>query len=214
MLIAGIVDLDGFSPTLARPPHEHFLIGYCGSLNEAKDGVLSLIWALGGARASVPQCDLRLRVIAGHHTPMQIASVRGLVSELGLGDVVSGTSAWCGSACPAGWLLRLGASRPRSRQAEGGFPTKLGEYLATGRPVIVTAVGSIPLTIRHAVDAVLIPPNSPSALCSAIVGLVSDPAGCERLAVAARERAEAAWDPAVQAAVLGAFVHERAQRRA
>jgi glycosyltransferase involved in cell wall biosynthesis len=35
--------------------------------------------------------------------------------------------------------------------SQAGFPTKLGEYLATGRPVVVTATGDIPdyLTDRH-----------------------------------------------------------------
>jgi glycosyltransferase involved in cell wall biosynthesis len=34
--------------------------------------------------------------------------------------------------------------RPESKQAQGGFPTKLGEYLATGNPVCSTRVGEIP----------------------------------------------------------------------
>ncbi len=33
---------------------------------------------------------------------------------------------------------------PDSKQAQGGFPTKLGEYLATGNPVCATTVGEIP----------------------------------------------------------------------
>lgn len=33
--------------------------------------------------------------------------------------------------------------RPKNKQTEGGFPTKLGEYLATGIPFVVTNVGEI-----------------------------------------------------------------------
>ena len=33
------------------------------------------------------------------------------------------------------------ASQPNTRRASGGFPTKLGEYLASGKPSIVTRVG-------------------------------------------------------------------------
>lgn len=34
--------------------------------------------------------------------------------------------------------------RPDSKQAQGGFPTKLGEYLASGKPVCATKVGELP----------------------------------------------------------------------
>jgi glycosyltransferase involved in cell wall biosynthesis len=37
----------------------------------------------------------------------------------------------------------LALARPNSQQSEGGFPTKLGEYLASGRPVCVTDIGEI-----------------------------------------------------------------------
>ncbi|MDD4309602.1 MAG: glycosyltransferase, partial [Candidatus Cloacimonetes bacterium] len=37
----------------------------------------------------------------------------------------------------------LALARPSSLQASGGFPTKLGEYLSTGVPVVVTRVGEL-----------------------------------------------------------------------
>ena len=43
--------------------------------------------------------------------------------------------------------------RPDNRQALGGVPTKLGEYLSTGNPVLVTAVGDIRLYLKDGVNA-------------------------------------------------------------
>lgn len=44
--------------------------------------------------------------------------------------------------------------------AEAGFPTKLGEYLATKRPVVTTAVGDIKLYFNDKQNIVLVKPNS------------------------------------------------------
>jgi glycosyltransferase involved in cell wall biosynthesis len=51
-------------------------------------------------------------------------------------------------------------SRPSSLQAEGGFPTKLGEYLATGIPVLVTKTGEISNYLENKISAYLAEPDS------------------------------------------------------
>ena len=40
--------------------------------------------------------------------------------------------------------------------SEAGFPTKLGEYLATGRPVVVSGTGDIPFYLADKVNAYLV----------------------------------------------------------
>ena len=52
-------------------------------------------------------------------------------------------------------------ARPNNLQAQNGFPTKLGEYLATGNPVVVTRVGDIPLFIRDKENGFLATPDDP-----------------------------------------------------
>ncbi len=49
----------------------------------------------------------------------------------------------------------LALARPDSVQAANGFPTKLGEYLLTGNPVVITRVGDIPLFLEHKQTALL-----------------------------------------------------------
>jgi len=53
----------------------------------------------------------------------------------------------------------LALARPNNLQAEGGFPTKLGEYLSTGNLVIVTAVGDIPLYLKDNESALIAQPG-------------------------------------------------------
>ena len=46
-------------------------------------------------------------------------------------------------------------SRPPSLQAHFGFSTKLGEYLATGKPVIVSQVGEVSRYLIDGANALL-----------------------------------------------------------
>jgi len=55
------------------------------------------------------------------------------------------------------------------------FPTKIGEYLASGRPVVTTAVGEIPRYFHDGVDAVICPAGDPAAYADRIVAVLNDP---------------------------------------
>jgi len=77
-----------------------------------------------------------------------------------------------------------------------GSPTKLFEYLASGRPVIASRLGQLGEVLEHDRNAWLVPPGDPGSLAEAIVRLASDPPLRARLGeaglVAARERHS--WD--------------------
>jgi glycosyltransferase involved in cell wall biosynthesis len=64
--------------------------------------------------------------------------------------------------------------RTGSDFANAGFPFKLGEYLATGNPVISTKVSDVEnyLTCN---DAYLIDPDSSQQICSAFEEIVKHP---------------------------------------
>jgi glycosyltransferase involved in cell wall biosynthesis len=55
----------------------------------------------------------------------------------------------------------LVSSQPDTRRAEGGFPTKLGEYMATGIPTILTDVGEISQYVKDGVHVHIVPPEQP-----------------------------------------------------
>ena len=58
--------------------------------------------------------------------------------------------------------------------SKAGFPTKLGEYLATGRPVVVTSTGDIPLFLEDRVSAYLVPPDNPEAFAQKLDGVLAN----------------------------------------
>lgn len=55
----------------------------------------------------------------------------------------------------------LALDRPDNKQAKYGFPTKLGEYLLSGNPVVVTSVGDITKFLTDGVSALIASPQNP-----------------------------------------------------
>jgi glycosyltransferase involved in cell wall biosynthesis len=69
-----------------------------------------------------------------------------------------------------------------------GMPNVILEYMASGRPVVATAVGGVPEMVRDGVDGLLVPPGDAGRLADAWRRLLDDPALAARLAAAARAR--------------------------
>lgn len=64
--------------------------------------------------------------------------------------------------------------RTSSGFANAGFPFKLGEYLATGNPVISTRVSDVECYLTGN-DAYLVDPDNPQQICNALEEIVSNP---------------------------------------
>lgn len=60
-------------------------------------------------------------------------------------------------------------SRTKNKRSEGGFPTKLGEYLASGKPVITTNVGEISDYLTDKVNAFIVEPNNVEAFANCLL---------------------------------------------
>jgi len=82
---------------------------------------------------------------------------------------------------------------PSLTEAES-FGMTLVEAMATGCPVVGSAVGGIPHVIRHGEDGLLVPPGEPDALAEAVAALMLDPVRRRDLAAAGRQAAESRWD--------------------
>ncbi len=65
--------------------------------------------------------------------------------------------------------------RVNSEYANAGFPFKLGEFLASGKPIIVSDVGDINQYLKDKVNAIIIKAQSEQEICKAISLLIDDP---------------------------------------
>lgn len=181
-------------------------VGYAGSLNQAKDGVLDLLEAICRARLLLGDSKVRLDVVGGSTNEIRIAVAHA--EDLGIGpnvqfhgrvpaDAVAGLLQGC-------HVLAL--PRPASRQAQGGFPTKLGEYLTTGRPVLTTSVGDIPHYLRADVNCFMVPPGDPDVMAEAIASVARDYGHAQSIGRAGQELAHTTFHPRRAAGILVQFM--------
>lgn len=73
----------------------------------------------------------------------------------------------------------------RSGDTEG-LPVALLEAMAAGRPVVATSVGGVPEVVVQGRTGLLVEPESPRALASAITTLLDSPDGAGRMGTVAR----------------------------
>ena len=136
-------------------------IAYCGNGSNNKDGVDQLIKAFSITTQSHP--DVKLYIIGPMPKKFDSSGNLELIEKLGLSSKVIFTGIVSSSDIPQ--ILKnaqvLALNRPDNVQAKYGFPTKLGEYLLAGNPVVVTSVGDIPLFLKNKETALLAEPSNP-----------------------------------------------------
>lgn len=152
-IINMFVDASRFDKIVKNPKENY--VAYCGYVSKKKDGVDLLIksFAIFYKRHK----DYKLYIIGKGGFPEPLSYFENLAAEEGVKDNVIFTGEVTSEEMPS--LLKnasiLALSRPDSVQARNGFPTKLGEYLATGNPVVVTNVGEIPLFIKDKYNGII-----------------------------------------------------------
>ena len=88
--------------------------------------------------------------------------------------------------------------RTGSAFADRGFPFKLGEYLATGKPVIASAVSDVRDFLRDRENAMLVPPDSAEALAAAMEYLLGNEQHAVQIGRRGKQTAHQHFNAAVQ----------------
>jgi glycosyltransferase involved in cell wall biosynthesis len=137
-----IVDLDKFSNNIRRYDVDFPYIGYCGSLGNNKDGLPILIQSFRLIANEFPTLKL---LIAGRGDGQDVDELRKLIDRHELERRVTLTGDLSHNLMPSflGTASILVLSRPNNKQAEGGMPSKIAEYMAVKVPIVVTRVGEL-----------------------------------------------------------------------
>lgn len=90
--------------------------------------------------------------------------------------------------------------------AQAGFPFKLGEYLATGKPVIASAVSDIPDILKDRQDVILVKPGEGDAIVDATEFIINDPELAFAIGARGRAIAQRLFDYRVQSKELRDFL--------
>lgn len=175
---------------LTKQDVEHPYIAYCGTASNNKDGVDELIKAFAIVAEQHP--NYRLFIIGKGLTKDDDSTNRQLVERLNLLDKIVFTGVVNAEEMPQ--LLKnatiLALDRPNNLQAQYGFPTKLGEYLLTENPVVVTRVGDIPLFLKDGESALLSEPQNAEAFAAKLIWAIEHPVDASIIGKAGSEVAK------------------------
>jgi glycosyltransferase involved in cell wall biosynthesis len=159
IVISSITDISRFTPLNYKKNHKRKNLTYLGNMELSKDNVDNIINAFATLVTDFNDIDLYLygtpsiqdkefldSLIEKHHISDRVFFRFALYNEVP--DVLYQS-----------YILL--SSQPQTKRASGGFPTKLGEYLATGVPVLLTNVGEISNYVTDRQEVYLSVPDSP-----------------------------------------------------
>jgi len=204
-LVPSTVDIDRFQISFNSPLAFQYIL-YCGSLTILKDGVNILIESFGKISEKYPEINLVL--VGKGDTIEEEKIIKDLVIRLNFNKKIFFTGKLSRTEIPA-YLNNakiLALARPRSIEADAGFPSKLTEYLATGKPVIVTKVGEIPVYLKDNENAFLSEPDSVDAFADKLDYVLSNYEFAQRVGEKGKELTKTIFNYNFQAERMIGFI--------
>lgn len=184
-ILSTIVDVDRFEfDNLSSRVRKRDLT-YMGNMELSKDNVDNIIKAFAKILDIFPDLTLKLYGPKNNDTPY----LESLIHDLGLNDKVQLAGKVDYDDVPDVLMhsLLLVSSQPDTVRANGGFPTKLGEYLCAGTPTVMTDSGEISTYVKDAEQLWLVRPESVEEYAEKLIMIIGNYS--EALAVAGRGRA-------------------------
>lgn len=173
-------------------------IAYCGTASNNKDGVDQLIKSFALISDKYP--ELKLYIIGKIPNESESFGNKELVNKLGISSKVVFTGIVPSSEIPQ--MLTnaeiLALDRPENIQAKYGFPTKLGEYLLTGNPVVITRVGDIPLFLTDGINALIAEPDFPESFAGKLDWVLSHKEEALNIGLAGKQVALQSFDAGIE----------------
>lgn len=204
-IINMIVDPSRFEGLKKQNINERY-IAYCGKVTNNKDGVDQLIQAFSIVHKKYP--NIKLYIVGA--VPANITNDDNimLIHRLGLSDSIVLTGMVQASQIPQIMVNAdmLVLDRPDNMQAKYGFPTKLGEYLLSKNPVVVTSVGDIPKFLHDKKTALVAPPDNPEAFAEKMMWLLQNPLESQKIGHAGSEVAKQYFNSEIEAMKLLFFI--------
>jgi sugar transferase (PEP-CTERM/EpsH1 system associated) len=186
-------------------PSKHFLIGTVGRMQTVKDQVM-LVHAFIQAIVLAPRLRLHMRLVMVGEGPLR-AQAQALLDEAGLSAM-----AWLpGERSDVASIMRGLHVFALPSLAEGISNTVL-EAMASGLPVIATAVGGNADLVEQGHTGYIVPPGHPQAMALRMVALASHPDRAHRMGHAGRERVVAKFSMQAMVATYQAVYDEQMRR--
>lgn len=184
LLMPNLTDPRKFEINNIKPfKSDKITIGYVGTPTK-KDGVIDLIKSFNELNKKRSNTHL---LIIGDLTYGEslIPDLERYAENLGISENVTFTGLVSYNKIPN--LLNscqiLALIRPNGISAEAGFPTKLGEYFACKKPVIITSVGDIKKYFINEEQVILVEPENIRSIVGGFEKIISDKKLAEKLCI-------------------------------
>jgi len=207
-IIPQTVDINRFANIAIRNENNaEIMVTYMGSLNNKKDGICTLINAISIVRSKYPNIML---YVLGDGADKEKFLIKILINQLklsnnitllGLVDEKDTPTYLCNSKI-------LISCRPFSTQAKYGFPTKVAEYLATGKPIITTAYGDLKNYLKDGVNAYIVENSDYKAFADKILEVLDNYDKAIEVGQKGKELAVNSFNPEKQTKMIIDFVSE------
>lgn len=189
-------------------------IAYCGDPYGTKDGVDILIEAFSKIADKYP--DVKLYIIGDttdRHSQGLLKKLQQTIETKFSPDRVILTGRVSAQDVPRYicGAIALVLARPQNVQAQYGFPTKLGEYLATGNPVVVTDVGEIADFIKDGDNGFMAAPGDADAFAHKLDEVLSNLDRAHQVGLKGRQLALTVFNYHQQGSRLIDFIKELCQ---
>lgn len=150
-------------------------IFHAGTLSQQKDGVVDMIKSFALASRKISK-EIRVFLAGTFDNQNDKSQVEDILKEYNLKDRVIFTG-YLNYKDVKGYMQGASLaiiSKSNTLQNKYGFPTKLGEYLASGIPVILTNVGESMYYMKNNYNASIVEPDNPELIADEIIRLFSD----------------------------------------
>jgi len=204
LLVPILVDVDDVATEeeVAAAPRDR--VAYCGYMDHRE--MRSVVDAFAAVAPEFP--ELRLQLIGGWLQPARKPALLARLRELGLSDRVDLTGKVSREELFA--LLRDARvhllPRATASFSDAGLPTKVAEYLASGRPVVVTAVGDLPRYLTDGSDVYFAQSDDADAFAARLRDALEHPGEAAEVGRRGRETAKLRFDPATHGGRIVAFI--------
>lgn len=186
-------------PETTSPTDKTYLF-HSGTLSQQKDGILGIIEAFGKVCQQI-ETPVYYYFTGNLNVSPCRSAIENLISQYHIEDRIKFL----------GYLEDFEVQRYQrhcalsviykypTQQNKYCFSTKLGEYLMTSRPVIITSVGEATHYLQDGQTAYIIPPDDTDLLAKTIVDVLTHPTEAQKIGNAGKELAEKVFNTNYQA---------------
>jgi glycosyltransferase involved in cell wall biosynthesis len=205
--ILTVVNTDFFT-VRCDPVFDFPYIAYCGTMKGEKDGVPILIQSFAKLVNHFP--NIKLLLIGNNSDKFSMRETNGTIENLNLKEKVMFTGFVTREEMPGllGNAVLLVVSKPDNEQNSANFPIKIGEYLSTGVPIVVTKVGEIANFITDGENGFVAMPNSIESFYSKMLEALSDYDKAKEIGLNGRILAKKVFDYKIQSKLVTDYIIE------